>query len=75
MIYKGYEITAEVTYQRAEYSLDDNGEPDDFLRYIDENTEIITYCIIKNGDIVEWIDTLDEVKQCIDKLIKEKNNG
>jgi len=74
MIYKGYEIVAEAITERAEYSLDDDGELLEYLQNIDCEPEPTCYGICDNGELIDWADTIDEVKQCIDKLIKEQEN-
>jgi hypothetical protein len=69
MIYRDYEITAEVITARAEYSLNDQGEPEELLQDIDmEAEEVTAYCIVKNGDVINWVDTLDDARQYINKL-------
>ena len=72
MIYKGYEIVAEAITERAEYSLDNEGNLNEYLQNIDCEPEPICYGIYDNDELIDWADTIDEVKQCIDKLIKEK---
>lgn len=71
MIYKGYEIVAEVITERAEYSLDDNGNLYEWLQNFDTDQEISYYGIVKNGDVIDWADTLKEVEEIIDELSKE----
>lgn len=70
MTYKGHEITAECVTERAEYSLDDNGELYEYLQGIDSDPEISCYGIVdpENGDIIDWVDTLHEAKLYIDDL-------
>lgn len=72
MMYKGYEIVAEAITERAEYSLDDEGNLNEYLANIDCEPDPNCYGVCDNGELIDWVDTLDEVKQCIDKLIKEK---
>ena len=74
MMYKGYEIVAEAITERAEYSLDDEGNLNEYRANIDCEPEITCYGVCDNGDLIDWADTIQEVKQCIDEL-KEKNNG
>lgn len=73
MTYKGYEIVAECITERAEYSLNDMGELNEFNGYIDSEPEPVFYGIKDiDGDIIEWCDTIDEVKQYIDELVGSK---
>lgn len=71
MTYQGYEITAEAITERAEYSLDNNGELHEYLQGIDSEPEVSCYGIVKNGDIIDWVDTLDEAKEYINNLCRE----
>jgi len=71
MMYKGYEIVAEAITERAEYSLDDEGNLNEYLVNIDCEPEITCYGVCQNGELIDWADTIEEVKQCIDDLIKE----
>jgi len=68
MQYKGYEIVAEAITGRAEYKLDKYGELTEFISYIDCEPEAICYGVCQNGEMIDWADTIDEVKQYIDKL-------
>lgn len=72
MIYRGFEIVAEAITERAEYSLDDDGELNEFMAHIDCEPETTCYGVCHNGELIDWADTIDEVKQYIDKLIKER---
>jgi len=68
MMYKGYEIQAEAITDHARYSLDDNGDIKEYLNDIDCELRITNYIVCDNGDFIDWADTIEEVKQCIDKL-------
>lgn len=68
MNYKGYEIVAECITERAEYSLNDKGEVMEFLANVDCEPEPTCYGICKNGEYIDWADTIEEVKQQIDEL-------
>jgi len=70
MMYKGYEIVAEAITERAEYSLDDEGNLNEYLVNIDCEPEITCYGVCDNGELIDWADTIQEVKQCIDELVK-----
>ena len=69
MIYKGHEIVAEAITARAEYSLDEDGNLYEFLQDIDCEPDITCYGIVKDGEIIDWTDTLEEAKQYIDEEI------
>jgi hypothetical protein len=68
MTYKGYEIVAECITERAEYSLNDKGELQEFVANVDCEPEPTCYGVCENGEYIDWCDTIDEVKQYIDKL-------
>ena len=70
MIYKKYEIVAEAITERAEYSLDDDGNLYEYLQGIDSEPEITCYGIVKDGEIIDWTDTLEEAKKYIDEELK-----
>jgi len=68
MQYKGYEIVAEAITARAEYKLDKNGKLTEFISDIDCEPEAMFYGMLQNGEMIDWADTIQEVKQCIDEL-------
>lgn len=70
MIYKQHEIVAEAITERAEYALDDQGNLSEFLQGIDCEPEITCYGIVKDGEIIDWTDTLEEAKKYIDEESK-----
>lgn len=73
MIYKGYEIQAEVVTDTAIYSLDENGQIDQYEQNMSCEPYISYYGIVENtedGDIIEWFETLEEAKKAIDNLNK-----
>ena len=68
MTYKGHTIIAEAITARATYHLDDDGNPTSYGQDIDTELEITNYAIEdKDGDILEWVDTIEQAKQFIDK--------
>lgn len=69
MTYKDYEIGAEVITERAEYTLDDEGNLKDYVQYIDSEPEISCYSISKDDEIIDWVDSLKEAKRYIEDLI------
>jgi hypothetical protein len=74
MKYKDYEITAEVIVERAEYSLDNNGNLLEFLQNIDTEPQIDCYGVYNPNTIEheDWFDTIEEAKKYIDTVSKLK---
>jgi len=69
MKYKGYIIGAECITGRAEYSLNEQGELDELISDIDCEPIIQYYSVGDiDGDILEWVDTLEDAKRYIDRL-------
>jgi hypothetical protein len=68
MTYKGYTIYAEVQTESSVYTLNEDGNLDEHQRYMDIEPEIRFYGI-DTEEWCEWFDTLDELKEFIDKEI------
>lgn len=71
MTYKDYVIGAEVITERAEYSLDDEGNLLEYQQFIDSEPEISCYSISKDDEIIDWVDSLKDAKRYIEDLILE----
>lgn len=69
MTYKGFEIVAECITERAEYSLNDEGELMEYIANMDCEPEPTCYGICQDDEYIDWCDTIAEVKQYIDELV------
>jgi len=72
MKYLGYTIGAEAITARANFELDDNGNLIGYGDLIDISEPEITCYSVEDvdGDIIDWVDTIEQAKQYIESLVE-----